>query len=325
MSRLLNSAIQYSQWGLSVIPTNIQKQSLVKWSTFQEHSPCGKQLSKMFNHPSAHCIAVITGEISGNLEVIDIDTKNDLEGTLLEKLLRKLKELDPDLIKIMVIASSRSGGYHLYYRCPKIDRNLVLARRSVTEEELTRNPKEKVKVLIETRGQGGYIIVPPSPGYRFLQRDFKQIPNLSFEQREILLIAARSCNQYQELKPRHIHAPRIRSEGQLSPLDDYNRRGNIVELFQHHGWTVVHQTEKRTYFKRPGDTDKLSSGDFNHELNYFSVFSTSTEFEPGKGYMPYAVYAMLECHGDFGEAVRKLAKQGYGSPTNNQKCKGKKL
>ncbi|MBX3253309.1 MAG: bifunctional DNA primase/polymerase [Chitinophagaceae bacterium] len=311
MNELLRAAIHYRELGLSVIATDALKQSLVSWKDFQTSPASIAQLTRMFNYPGALGLAVVTGKVSGNLEVIDIDSKYDLEGGIMRRLCNTIKITNAELVNSLVAAQSRSRGYHFYYRSSEIASNQSLARRATTEEEKKISPKEKVKVLIETRGQGGYIIVPPTPGYRFLQHDFSKIPEISGSERNIILTSARRLNQYEE-KQIERQPYKIRAAGEITPLDDYNLRGDVIGLLQKHGWTVVDQTSKRTFFRRPGDTDKRSSGSFNHEINYFSVFSTSTEFTPGAGYRPYAVYAMLECNGDYREAVKRLAKEGFG-------------
>ena len=86
MKRLMKVAKEYTELGLSVISTDALKQSLTDWAGFQERLPTPEELRWMFHHPYAHCIAVVTGTVSGNLEVIDIDTKYDLRGDLLERL-----------------------------------------------------------------------------------------------------------------------------------------------------------------------------------------------------------------------------------------------
>ena len=311
MINLFDIAIEYRDMGFSVIATDALKQSIGKWKTFQERMPGSEELRNMFNHPVAQGIALVTGKSSGNLEVIDIDTKNFSEGCLFFKFCEAITEVDVDLFKKLVVAQSRSGGYHIYYRCREIESNQPLARRPITEQEKLRNPKEKVKVLIETRGLGGYIVVAPTPGYRFIQSDLSQLPDILPSERKVLLNAARGLNVIPERKIER-RPLLVRAAGSLSPLDDYNMRGDIIGLLQKHGWTITAQTGIRTFFKRPGDTDKRSSGSFNHELNYFSVFSTSTEFVPRAGYRPYAVYALLECSGDFSLAYRKLSNEGFG-------------
>ena len=57
-----------------------------------------------------------------------------------------------------------AGGIHLLYRCPTPLPNTKLARRPATDEELLADPADKIKVLIETRGEGGYVILAPSNG-----------------------------------------------------------------------------------------------------------------------------------------------------------------
>lgn len=313
MNKLIDIATQYRNMGLSVIATDALKQSIGKWKDFQDKLPSVNEIIQMFRHPAANGVALVTGKSSHNLEVIDIDIKNFKQGCLFFKFCSAIAAFNTDLINKLVIVQSRSGGYHMYYRCDTIGPNQALAKRSATEQEKLRNPGDKIKVLIETRGMGGYIVVPPSPGYRFIQHNFSMIPFISPVERDMILQAARILNQYVEKKIERI-PPKTRRPGELSPLDDYNLRGDVIGLLERHGWTVVRQNEKRTWFKRPGDSDKKSSGDYNHEMGLFSVFSTSTEFEPGRGYRPYAVYAVLECGGDFKKAAWQLARQGYGKP-----------
>jgi hypothetical protein len=65
----------------------------------------------------------------------------------------------------------------------------------------------------------------------------------------------------------------------------------------------------RLVFKRPGNTESKTSGDYSHEHNLFTVFTTSSIFEPLKGYRPAAVYTMLEHKGDFKAAAKALFEQ----------------
>ena len=321
---LLNTAMQYRDNGFSVIAIDALKQSIGKWKMFQDRQPAPDELFKMIRHPATYGIALVTGKASGNLEVIDIDAKNFIEGCLYVKFCAGIAAAGPGLLEKLVIAQSRNGGYHMYYRCTDIENNQLLARRPATEQEKLNHPGEKVKVLIETRGVGGYIIVPPTPGYRFLQLNLDRVPEVSKSERDFLLRVARGLNKIQE-KRLERRPLRVRPPGSLSPLDDYNIRGDIIGLLQKHGWTVTGRTNERTFFKRPGDSDQRSSGSFNHSLNYFSVFSTSTEFVPKAGYRPYAVYAVLECGGDFSLAYKRLASEGFGQSLNLKTPQNKSL
>ena len=55
-----------------------------------------------------------------------------------------------------------AAGHWLYY-CEEIAGNDKLARRPKHPEEMN-HPKDRIKTLIETRAEGGYIIIAPSGG-----------------------------------------------------------------------------------------------------------------------------------------------------------------
>jgi hypothetical protein len=105
----------------------------------------------------------------------------------------------------------------------------------------------------------------------------------------------------------------------LSPFDDYNQRGDVIALLQEHGWKVVNSKGSKTHMLRPGQSTAQTSGNFDHDKNWFSVFTTSTEFEPMRAYLPYAVFATLECNKDFSLASKKLFELGYGERKEQKK------
>ena len=303
---MIKSAKYYLQQGFSVIATDNIKRAILPWKEYQSHLPTEDQLTAQFNHPKASGLAVICGAVSGNLEVIDIDTKHDLSGSLWQDY---KNEIAP-LIDKLYIVQTKSGGYHIYYRCEVIEGNQKLSRRHASEAELKDNPNIKEIVLIETRGEGGYVIAPPTPGYT-KQSEFI-IPVISIDERDFLLSAARSFNEIiEDARPEIRNIPAA-SQYQKTPWDDYNDRSDVIALLEKHGWEYIERKGQRTLLKRPGQTDAYSSADYHHDLNLFKVFSTSTQFEPGKGYKPFAVYTILEHNKDFSAAAKQLITDGYG-------------
>lgn len=242
-------------------------------------------------------------------EAIDFDLKYDLTKTMFKDYCARVMELAPDLLQKMVVQKTMSGGYHFVYKCSVVEGNKKLASRPATEDEKLK--KEKVKVLIETRGTGGYIAIHPTPGYKIEKRNFLDIQEITPEEREILFSVAFEFNQVvrEEYKPKQ---KPIKTQSGMTPFEDYNYRGDAVGLLQTHGWIVVKQKGSKVFMRRPGDTSAKTSGNYDQETNWFSVFSTSTEFETEKAYLPYAVFAVLECGGDFSEASKKLYDMGYG-------------
>jgi hypothetical protein len=306
---LLSAAKGLVKKGFSVVATDANKLAVVLWKKYQDSHPTENDLENQFSRSNAKGIAVICGKVSGNLEVIDVDVKYDNSGTLFNDLMAAIHDTSEELSNKLMVVQTRSGGYHLYYKCPVIAGNQKLAQRPPTEDELKENPNEKVLVLIETRGEGGYVIAPPSDGYKKISGT---VSSITAEEREVLLEIARSFNQYVVEQPKPMS---VRTDNYaLTPWEDYNSRGvdDMIKTLEKSGWTIVRQKGDRTIFKRPGKTDSKSSGDYSREHNLFTVFTTSSVFEPLKGYRPAAVFTMLECNGDFRKAASKLAEMGYG-------------
>ncbi len=313
MNDLIKAALEYRGLGYSVVPVRYDKRSVREWKQYQQDLMSEQEIIRAFGNISTKGIAIVCGDISGHLEVIDTDSKNDLSNSLFDRFSEIVDQQLPGFIHTKtVLAATRNNGYHILYRCPEIGRNTILARRPATEVERLLTPEEKVKILMETRANGGYVLVAPSPGYRFFQGDLRNVSFIQPVEREALFAVARSFNSYSDLQyERKLRKGSGSRAG--SPLDDYDRRGNVVELLKKHGWIVVRESTVRTEFRRPGQTDHDTSGDFHHGLNLFGVFTTSTMFKPETGYSPSAVYALLECNGDFSLAAKRLIEDGYGT------------
>jgi hypothetical protein len=302
---MIKAAKFYAAAGYSVIAVSDNKRAILPWKRYQSEIISDPDIRIQFNHPKCSGIAVICGQVSGNLEVIDVDLKYDLSGTLWERFVSEIQAILPLLYQVR----TKSGGIHLYYKCETIEGNQKLARRPASPEELKNNPNVKEIVLIETRGEGGYVIAPPSPGYEKVSEDFN-VPVLSVNQRDHLLTAARSFDLITIEQPT-AHPPTT-SPG-ITPWDDYNKRCDVVKLLQSHGWTFIETKGPRDFLRRPGQTDQYISADYNRELNLFKVFSSSTQFELGKGYKPFAILATLEHGGDYSACAKRLLQDGYGN------------
>jgi hypothetical protein len=307
---LISAAKGFIKKGLSVVATDSNKRAIVAWKQYQETLPSLDDIQSQFSNDRAKGIAIICGKVSLNLEVVDVDMKYDPTGKLFENLMSCIYDVSPALADKLMIVETKRHGYHIYYRCETITGNQKLAQRPATPEEVKENPNEKVLVLIETRGEGGYVVAPPTDGYKLISGT--QINEITANEREALLEICRSFNQYIIEQPKP-HGVRTESFA-LSPWEDYNSRGvdDMIKALEKHGWTIVKHTNNKVIFKRPGNTDSKTSGDYSYEHNLFTVFTTSSIFEPLKGYKPAAVYTMLEHNGDFKAGAKSLADKGYG-------------
>lgn len=294
----------FYQAGISVIPVDVKtKRPTCKWKPMQDEI-----IPTAFKEGEG--IAIVGGKVSGGVEFIDLDLKYDITGTLYKRYTELIEQKYPELLQKLIIQKTKNGGYHFMYRCPQPGGNEKLASRHATIEE--KKSGELEKVLIETRGQGGYALIDPSEGYELIQGKWTSPPRISQDERDWLINCAVQLNEVIELIQAPLPPHKERGEG-LSPLDDYNQRGDVVGLLIKYGWKIVKELPDKVLLLRPGDPTSSHSGNFNHKLNLFSVFSgNAAPFQTGKGYCPYAVYTTLVHNGDFKAATKDLAAQGYG-------------
>ncbi len=316
-------AMQYLRAGLSVLPArrDQKRPALSGWKDYQAKLPTEMEISAWFaNVHDALC--VVTGRVSGNLELIDFDNG----GELFDRWATLVETESPGLMGKVVIEQSQSGGWHVVYHCTEaVCGNIHLAQRAVTTPDdlpivlagKSYKPRrnaigqwEIVLTLIETRGEGGLFLCSPTPGYEIVQGAISEPPVLTAAEREILLEAAWSLN---ELIPSPVAVPidvptSAPMPGAERPGDAYNQRGDVVSLLKVHGWSLARDGENQ-YWRRPGKTQGWSA---TLKGRVFYVFSSNAApFESGRAYGPFAVYTLLEHSGDYTRAASALRSQGY--------------
>ena len=125
-------------------------------------------------------------------------------------------------------------------------------------------------------------------------------------ERAVLIEAASLLNEKLPATAKMPQASRSRKSGR--PGDEYNDRGDVQDVLRQHGWTQIHYGEGE-YWRRPGKDHGWSATLRNR---IFYVFSTNAApFEPDRGYLPFHVYTLLECDGDFHVAAKALRGAGY--------------
>jgi hypothetical protein len=294
--------------GISVLPVTIEKRpALGGWRDFQSRIPNARELHGWFSAQNPDGLGAICGQVSGGLEVIDLDSKNDPSGTLNDSAQAAIRELAPGLWERLVIETSKSGGLHLYFRSPSPGRSHKLAHWP--------DAKGQLKEIAETRGEGGYVVCAPSPGYVLRQGRLESPPMLTAEERDDLLAAVRSLDRTPAQAPAEASSPPHLGGG-LTPLDDFNRRGDALVLLTKHGWCIgPARPDGSLYLRRPGKSENGYSATWNYAgRRTLSVFSSNAQpfATTPTSYGPAAIYALLECGGDFRRAAAELKKLGYG-------------
>lgn len=320
--------------GLCVLPAvrrgEEKRATLRTWKPYQSRLPTEGELVSWFRGeaPTGNSICLVCGAVSGHLEMIDFDLAGEAFGPWRAAVHASI----PGVLERLVIESTPSGGKHVVYRCEvPVSGSTKLAQRRIDvdgPEQVVICGKRHVPrqdasgvwhvivTLIETRGEGGLFLCAPSDGYELVQGDLCTPPVITADERDLLLGRAWALDEL----PRCVvggtsgNQPEVKrqasgSGGALRPGDDFNARGDPRKCLIKHGWTRQ-STGGNEHWCRPGKSGGTSA---TLKDGVFYVFSTNAPpFEAQQGYSPFAVYALLEHHGDFNAAASALAAQGYG-------------
>lgn len=318
-TQVIDTAISYVKAGISVLPIRADgsKSPLLEkgqsWTPWQTKFPTTQEIAGWYQF-DAGGVGIIAGKVSGGLEIIDIE---DPETTKSWIALVEKAGFGEVLHKLVFVKSPR--GYHVYFRTATPGRNTDLARRHPTQEEIANRPDRKYYKLIETRGEGGYVLAPGCPPschpdgkeYQWFRGDFLNIPILGDEEREVLFECARSLNQYFENK--EYIEPSSQIKGTDRPGDLFNARATWAEILEPIGWRL----EGPGRWIRPGGKRASAVEIINGERLY-AVSSNVPGLELEKSYNKFSVYALLTHGGNFQNATRELAAKGYCKPQEPQ-------
>lgn len=259
------------------------------------------ELDELWHQMEAHgttAVAIICGAVSGNLEAIDIDVKNwaGIDARLFEA----IRASYPDLFSRLRIHSTPSGGFHILYR---VERPTGIGNQKLA------TALSSTQAGIETRGEGGYIVAPPSLGYQ-IHRDVP-IPTITWEQRESLINLARSFNEKIKVVAPPEPTKQENDFYDTNPFVDYNLSSAAESLLSNYGWTRSHSHSVYDYWIRPGKTAGISAS-FNKQTRIYYIFTTSTALESDRGYQPATLLSQLHYNGDKKATYRYLVEQGFG-------------
>lgn len=316
------AAIALHDAGLAVVPiaSDGSKRPAVAWKAYQSERPNREQLDAWFAQGGFEGLGVITGEVSGQLEMLEtegraVELVPQLAGLFAE---HGLGELWTRLCTGWM-ERSPSGGLHWFYR---------VAGEARGNTKLARRPGEvagTVDVLIETRGAGGFVVTAPSGGkahpsgeaWTVVAGGPATIPTLSVEERDAVYLACAAFDRMPTLDapPSRPSGPTGNSD-ELRPGDDYNARTSWDDILVPRGWTKVKALGGAIAWTRPGKhpRDGISATTGRNDGDNLYVFTSSTEFETETPYSKFGAYALLEHGGDHAAAARALRGDGYGAP-----------
>jgi len=266
-------------------------------------------LSELWNQLEQYkttAVAIICGKVSGNLEIIDIDVK--YKPGIDAVLFLAIESLYPELFKRLRIHGTPSGGYHLLYRVTdgEIPGNKKLAGRPRSEND---PPKPANLNFLETRGEGGYAVAPPSLGYTIHQD--VPIPIITWSERCALEAICKSHSEIIET----VAVKSTKADNDYystNPFEHFNGSTEAEDVLQLAGWKKLNKESTLfNWFTRPGKDTGISAS-FNKKKRVYYVFSSSTDFEESKGYNPATALSIILHGNDRKKTYSYLVQKGYG-------------
>lgn len=305
---MLAEALAAHEAGICVLPPKQDgsKRPLVAWQEYQTRRSTVDEIHRWYANGRLTGLGVVLGEASGGLELLEFDDVA-VYGRFKELAVRG--GLDGVVHRIEGGYLEHSpNGIHWLYRCEEMSGNTKLACRPAPDGR---------KVLIETRGEGGFAIVAPTHGkvhpsgrsYDRQRGDWATIATISPEERAAIFDLARTLDS---MPRREQRAATTLAQGPAGdderPGDWFNRTTTWAEVLERHGWAWSFDHRDEGYWRRPGKEHGTSATTNYAGSDLLKVFSSSTPFDTETSYTRFAAYSVLDHGGDYGAAASTLAR-----------------
>ena len=329
-SPLLAAARLWFDAGYSVVPTHEDgsKRPFGPWKQYQHERPTWDQIEAWLASGKYTGIGVITGAVSGNVEMIELEGPNTIAAIgKLSAVADKYRDIAMDelLRKVLhgCVESSPRAGLHMFV---KITVGAVPGNTKLAMDDAG-------KVLAETRGEGGFVVVAPTPArsgheentvYMFVGTSTPaDTVTISADEVEALhYLFTEALHSHTEpltptsgtTTPQHEPTPQRPLQGDgLTPWDDFTARTTWAQILEPMGWQAIFAApDGRVHWTRPGKKASEGTSATTITDGPMYVFSTSTVLPANEGMSKMHVYTLLHHGGDHKAAARALAGDGYG-------------
>ncbi|MFD9211620.1 hypothetical protein ACFVY9_00590 [Streptomyces sp. NPDC059544] len=336
------AAHEYDDAGLCLLPIKAdgtKGADVRSWTPYKVNRSTPDEHDTWFDGSRPRGMAVVYGAVSGNIEMIEFEGLAIAEGLLDEVTeIAVASGLETEWHSILngwVTETPGGGGRHFRARVDgaPVPGNTKLASRLAREDEYTDEERQRlrekpnakiVRVLIETRGEGGYGLVEPSGGtvhptgkpYVRIAGGPASIPTIDAEAMAAIRDICRMVDslpkpESPKTAPRELPAL---PGGGLRPGEDYDARTDWADILEPEGWSFVYQHGRTRYWRRPGK-DRGVSATTGHasDKDRLYVFTTGTDFQAEVPYTKFSAYAHLHHGGNFKQAAAELRRRGFGS------------
>jgi len=319
---LLAAARTWYDAGFAVIPSHEDggKRPMGRWKDYTVTRPTWQEIEGWLSTGRYSGIGVICGAVSGNAELIEIEGPS---GKAIERLGRVMARAGEagmgDLLSHVARGCSEEsagGGLHLFIR---VSDGPALGNRKLAFE----GQAQDRKVVAETRGEGGFVIVAPTPGrnghaqgthYIFLQGSSPAgVPTLTSKERDEIHHLLTWALDEPDTASRITSTSTGASSTEPGAFDEYRQRTTWREILAPAGWREgFTDADGRTHWTRPGGQSFEGTSATTIEDGPLYVFSTNAGLPTEQGLSKATVYALLHHDGDLSAAGKALVEEGFG-------------
>lgn len=322
MTKHLEGALAWWDAGMCVIPARADgsKRPVHEWKSFMGERPARESVTKWYTQHPDWGVGVVCGQISGNLEMLEIESVR-MGSEHLDVVRDAMDEygvlgIFDDMFERGYCEFTPSGGIHFLYR--------------ITDQPVPGNQKiamsEDSKVTYaETRGEGGFVIVAPSSGHVHPsseswdvagQSQVGVVYEINWEMRSKIHAALKAALDERVLPTYERPAGMEvydRSQGDR-PGDAFNDDPSIGihDILMRNGWKYLGRKQGQDEFCHPASSDMSTGSARTGHQGSPNLYAWSGMPKEGS-YDKFAVLTHLEYGGDFSAAGAALRKQGYGA------------
>ena len=295
--KLIEAANNLLSRGINILATDGQKRPIHEWKILQIQFTDKDNLPKMFNR--AKGIVTINGQISGGLLTFDFEGKSHGVACVFDRWLLQIRSQSEVLANKLIYYTTGGDGYHA--RCR-------YSISSVASQKLAQTSDGKL--LIELKGEGGYTICPPTPGYSWVYQGWPSLSVISSDELDCLIKTSLQFDQS------GLNAKRTKSPDNLV-VASYNQSDEWRSVLQRKGWKSAGlDNDQIEHWTRPGkNIDDGSSATWSIKENrgecparrLYVFSSNAAPLEADRSYSPFQLFQQLEYQGDYHEAFEALS------------------
>ena len=253
-------------------------------------------------------IATINGQISGGLLTFDFEGKSHGVACVFDRWLLQIRSQSEVLANKLICHTTAGGGHHARWR---------YSISSVASQKLAQ--ASDGKLLIELKGERGYTICPPTPGYSWVYQGWPSLSVISTDELDCLIKTSLQFDQS------GLNAKRTKSPDNLV-VASYNQSDEWRSVLERKGWKSAGlDNDQIEHWTRPGkNIDDGSSATWSIKENrgecparrLYVFSSNAAPLEAERSYTPFQLYQHLECQGEAQQAAKALSAADWGTSDN---------